>query len=225
MFKALAQRLKEFDQSLGARLGKDISSPKARRRAWWHFHFFDHGVLRTFWRNFFPVGPGAWRSNQPSPARIRWFASQGIVTILNLRGAHPYSPYLFEEETCREIGMGLINFPMQARALDTPERLLALLDIFDSIEKPFVMHCKSGADRAGLASALYQMHIMGLPVAVAKKQLGVKFIHFKSFKTGILDLMLEAYEEDTRQNPMPIRDWLQTRYDPAALSARFTAGR
>ena len=35
------------------------------------------------------------------------------------------------------------------------------------------MHCKSGADRAGLASALWLLHVERRPVAEAMKQLSL----------------------------------------------------
>lgn len=225
MFTKFATKVKTAERALGASLGADISTPKGRRRAFWHFHLLDHGVLRTFWTNLFEISPGVWRSNQPSPRRLRRYKKMGIKTVLNLRGEGKRSPYLFERETCDEIDLPLTSFPMQARHLDAPKRLISLLTHFENIEHPFVMHCKSGADRAGLASALYLLHIKGVSINEAKQQLGLKYIHFKSFQTGILDHMLEAYENDTKTSPLPIRAWIETRYNPTKLTAEFNAKR
>ncbi len=225
MFTKLSNRIKTLERSLAANYGTDISTPKGRRQAFWHYHLLDHGVLRTFWTNTFEVAPGVWRSNQPSARRLRWFAQKGVRTVLNLRGANVMSPYLFEQEACDALGIKLVNHNMQARHLDQPATYLGLLDLFETLDRPFVMHCKSGADRAGLASALYLMHMEKAPVSVARKQLGLKYIHFRSFRTGILDHFLDAYARDTKVEPMPIRDWIETRYDPAALTATFDADR
>jgi len=225
MFTKLSDRIKTAERALGESFGTDISTPKGRRRAFWHFHLLDHGVLRTFWTNLFQVAPGVWRSNQPSPGRLRRYKRMGIKSVLNLRGVNTVSPYMFEEETCNQIGLTLVNHALQARHLSDRAVLLALLDKFETIEHPFVMHCKSGADRAGLAAALYLMHIRDVPIQVAKKQLAIKFIHFRSFQTGILDHMLEAYERDSAVSPMPIRDWIESRYDNAKLTAQFNAER
>lgn len=225
MFTKILAKVKTAERALGASLGADISTPKGRHRALWHFYLLDHGVLRTFWTNLFEISPGVWRSNQPSPRRLRKYKRMGIKTVLNLRGEGQRSPYLFERETCDKIDLPLTNFPMQARHLDAPERLSMLLNHLENIEHPFVMHCKSGADRAGLASALYLLHIKGAPIEEAKRQLSFKYIHVKSFQTGILDHMLEAYEIDTNTTPMPIREWIETRYDPARLTAEFDAKR
>ncbi len=225
MFDKLNAKIKDWERALGQSLGTDISTPRGRRRAIWHFHLLDHGFLRALWSNFFQVAPGVWRSNQPSPRRLRKFKKMGIRTVLNLRGANNMSPYLFEEETCRELGLELVNFGFQARHLCSRQVVLGLLDLFETIERPFVMHCKSGADRAGLASALYLMHIHGVPVERAKRQLSIRFIHFRSFQTGILDHMLEAYERDNKVTPMPIREWIATRYDHVALTREFESKR
>ncbi len=224
MLARLNRRLKEIERSAMI-LGTDISTPRGRRRARLYFLLFDHAFLRIWWKNTHEIAPGAWRSNQPSPARLAEFRRMGIRAVLNLRGANAFAPYLFEREACEKEGLKLIDSSFQARALSSPEVLLSLLRIFETIEHPFVMHCKSGADRAGLASALYLMHIHGVPVSEARKQLSLKYVHVKAFQTGILDHMLEAYEKDNDETPMPVREWIETRYDPVRLTAEFHARR
>ncbi len=105
----------------------------------------------------------------------------------------------------------------------TATRFLQLFEIFDRIEKPFVMHCKSGADRAGLASALWLLDKEGASIAQAKKMLSLKYAHLKNTKTGVLDHLLDIYEADTAAAPMPVRQWFAERYDPAAITASFHA--
>jgi len=225
MLKTISDRLKSFESMLGKRVGTDLSYPGARRRAYLHFHLVDHGILRTFWTNLHEISPGIWRSNQPSPRRLHRYKKTGIVSVLNLRGENLNSPYLLEKEACDAVGLTLRSQALSARQLVSQRILLALLDNFETLERPFVMHCKSGADRAGLAAALYLLHIEGAPITTAKKQLSFKFLHFRSFHTGILDHMLGAYEADNAKNPMPIRKWLETRYDAKKLTAEFDAKR
>ena len=225
MSKTLHQQLKSFERDLSHRFGKDISTPAARRRAYLHFHLLDHGLIRSFWTNLHQISPGVWRSNQPSARRLRAFKRMGITTVLNLRGNSDMSPYLFEKETCDAIGLNLVSVRLSAHSLMSRERLLALLDQFETLKRPFVMHCKSGADRAGLAAALFLLHIENSPIMLAKKQLSFKFIHVRFSQTGILDHMLRAYESDTKASPMPIRTWIETNYDAAALIAEFDAKR
>ena len=225
MFGKLFAWLKSLESRLDRKLGKDISTPSARRRAKLHFHLVDHGILRTFWTNLFQIAPGVWRSNQPSPKRLDVYRKMGIKTVLNLRGQTSRSPYLFEEVACRELGLKLINHKLSARKLVGKKELLSLLDTFETIEKPFVMHCKSGADRAGLAAALYLLHIEGASIKEAKKQLSFKYIHLSHTQTGILDQILKAYATDTRDAPMPIRKWIEKRYDKKRLQNDFAQRR
>jgi protein tyrosine/serine phosphatase len=216
-------RIHEAEKRWSASYGTDISTPRGRRQAWWHFHLSDHGFLRTLWTNLYEIAPGVWRSNQPSPGRMKRYHEMGIRTILNLRGQDQYSFYLFEREAAARLGLAMIDIKIYARSLVPAERFLELLDIFDTIRLPFVMHCKSGADRAGLASALWLLHVEKRPVAEAMKQLSFRFVHLKSSKTGVLDQLLETYATDTATAPMPIRDWFAKRYDPVAIQAAFDA--
>jgi protein tyrosine/serine phosphatase len=87
------------------------------------------------------------------------------------------------------------------------------------------MHCKSGADRTSLASALYLIHKEGATVAEARAQMSVRYIHFRWTATGILDEVLDAYEERLRQGPIMLRDWIANEYDRDEITRRFTRRR
>jgi protein tyrosine/serine phosphatase len=112
-----------------------------------------------------------------------------------------------------------------ARRLASREAYLELLDLFASAEKPLLIHCKSGADRSGLAAAFYLIDREGVPAKEAKKQLALKYAHFRWTRAGILDHLLEAYEAADSANPIALREWLTTRYDPAELTSSFTRSR
>jgi protein tyrosine/serine phosphatase len=225
MIRKFLSHIHEAEKRWSASYGTDISTPPGRRRAFWHFHVSDHGVLRVLWTNLFEIAPGVWRSNQPSAKRLGRYHRMGIRTILNLRGRDRYSFYLFEREAAARLGIEMIDLKIYARALMPAGTMLELLDIFDRIERPFVMHCKSGADRAGLASALWLLHVEGRPAAEAQRQLHWRYAHLKSTRTGILDHMLQAYADDCARAPMPIRAWLESRYDPVALTRSFDSRR
>ncbi len=224
--KALIDRkLKAWEVALRSSFGNDITTPAMRRRAMLDFHVFDHAILRTVWTNFDEVAPGVYRSNQPDPARYKALADRGIRTILNLRGVSPHSHYLFAEEACAAHGLTMVTVPLEARKPVERARLLELFDAFRTIEKPFLMHCKSGADRAGLASALYRMVIMGDGVEAARKHLGVRYVHLKWSKTGICDHLLDVYAARAAKSPIGIEEWIATEYDPEELAASFARKR
>ena len=212
---------KSVEAYLDESIGSDISTPRAIWLAKLHFLLVDHGFMRTHWSNLFEVVPGVWRSNQPSQRRLKKYKDMGFETVINLRGAADRSPYLLEEAACRDLGMRLITNKLSARRLAKRARLLALLDTFDTIDKPFIMHCKSGADRAGLAAALYLLHIENASIEEAKKQLSFKYLHIRKSKAGVLDYLLDAYAADNKITPMPIREWLETRYRRGKLQRAF----
>ena len=114
--------------------------------------------------NFHTLVEGeAYRSAQPSPEEIRsYFVQHKIATILNLRGPSPGSPWYDDElRTAKELGITHIDLGMSARRELTPQQVLQLVSTMKSAPKPLLIHCKAGADRTGLASALYLAEIAG----------------------------------------------------------------
>lgn len=205
---------------------EDLQDPASRRKAWWHFMIFDHGVLRVLWSNFSQVAPGVFRANHPSPKRLETHASKGIRTILNLRGASMSPHYKFEAEACEALGLKLVNLPgLVARTAPSKDTLIALLDTMRDLDKPFLMHCKSGADRTSLAAAVYLLAIENAPIKQARKQFSPRFIHFRWTKTGVLDHILDSYAAAHDRTGIGFEDWLHSDYDGAAIQASFEATR
>lgn len=216
-------KFKQWERSLRLETEYDLSDPDQRARAMRHYHWLDHAILRYRWTNFFQIAPGVYRSNQPTHDRFVRYAAMGIKTVLNLRGAANHARYLFEKESCDSLGLTLVNLPLQARKAPPVQNLLDLIAAFRSAERPMMMHCKSGADRAGLASAIYLMVIENQPVDQARQMLSLRYIHLKWSKTGVLDHLLDSYAADTARAPIAFPDWVATRYDPARVQAEFDA--
>ncbi len=221
MLKTIKKRFEEFDlhwrKSLDPWEGSSKQLVSAERHAFW----IDHEFLRYFYHNDSKVAPGVFRANQPSPARISHWANLGIKTIINLRGRSNQGSYFLERQKCKDLGIKLIDHPLYATRLAEPKELLSLIEIFKSIKYPILLHCKSGADRAGLASVLYHLMILDTPLIIARKQLSFRYLHIKLARAGILDFMLDAYEEDNKETGISFKSWLETRYDPQELTQRF----
>ncbi len=192
-----------------------------RRRAMAHMLFADHGVFRTFFNTRTQISDEMWRSSQPLPYQIRGAAKLGIRTIVNLRGPGDNSFYRFEEEFCQRNGITLMNFVVFSREAPKPETVMDAKTMFQTLAYPALMHCKSGADRAGLMSALYLHFRKGLPIAAAKRQLSLRFGHVKQAKTGILDFFLDSYLAYDAKTPMPFEDWVRNVYDQDAVTKAF----
>ncbi len=203
----------------------DLTDPGQRRRAFWAYQIMDHAILRHLWTNFDRIAPGVYRSNQPSHARLVRYRRMGIRTILYLRASSEKWAFHFERESLAALGMTMISVPLHSRSAPTREAVQALIAAFRSIEKPFLMHCKSGADRAGLASAIYLMVMMGQDVAQARRMLSPRYVHLRFTKTGVLDMMLDHYAARNAASPISFEDWIDREYDAGALQTAFDQSR
>ncbi|MFY9240636.1 MAG: tyrosine-protein phosphatase [Roseovarius sp.] len=218
---SIFKRLVAWERDLRQSYNTDLSTPENRRRAEIYNLWFDHAVLRKFWTNHYPVAEGVWRSNQPTHARFERLKASGFRSILNLRGAGGAAHYLVEEESCAKLGLTLVNVTLHARFAAPRSDIAALLKAFREIERPFVMHCKSGADRAGFASAIYLMVMEGRSVAEARRMLSLKYMHIRQSKTGVLGYILDLYEARQAETGIGFEDWVMTEYDNMAVQTAF----
>ena len=180
----------------------------------------DHGIFRFKWRSLHKISENTYRSNQPFPWQILADKNKrGVKTIINLRGIRNCSSFFLEKETCERHNIKLINFPVTSRAAPKVETILAAKKLFNEIEYPIIMHCKSGADRAGLMSALYLILHKNISVIEAKKQLSFKYLHIKHAKTGILDAFFDNYIKENKNKDF--LDWVKNDYNPEKLTLSF----
>jgi len=201
----------------------DLTTPLGRKRADTDLMWTDHGFLRAAYQNFHWISPEMARANQPSPKHVARYAEMGFKTIINLRGESPTGYFALEQEACAAHGVALVNAPLGSREAPPKARLHRAREIFETIAYPALMHCKSGADRAGLMAVLYLHFRKGVPIEDARTQLSIKYLHMKAGKTGMLDFFFETYLEDAKTAPMAFLQWVDEVYDPEDLKARFHA--
>jgi len=200
----------------------DISTRSGRVRAWFDMHLVDHGMIRAVYNNFYHLGGGMYRCSQPSPAQLAKYQQKyGIRSVVNLRGPHGYGSYALEKEACDQLGLALHDVKLYSRTAPEVEEIHAIDELFKSMEFPALMHCKSGADRAGLGSALYRILHLGHRVEDALAELHWRYGHFKGAKTGILDFFLASYVARNARSPIGFLEWVDTEYDRDALEASF----
>ncbi|WP_029408102.1 protein-tyrosine-phosphatase [Thiomicrorhabdus sp. Milos-T2] len=194
-----------------------------RTKAHLHAWFVDHEIIRSLYRNFYKLSNKAFRSSHPSPAFIKKLHQKhGVKTILSMRGADLSGAYILEKEACNKYGITLINHPMSSRSLPDVDRILQAKSILENAEKPILLHCKSGADRAGMMSVFYKLFIEEEPIEEALKQLSMKYGHFRWADTGKLDYFFDSFLEYRTQNPdTEFLDWLENHYDKTKLEHEF----
>ncbi|MCH2165171.1 MAG: tyrosine-protein phosphatase [Marinovum sp.] len=181
----------------------------------------DHAILRIFWTNYYEVAPGVFRSNQPTHSRFRKYRDQGLVAVLNLRGEENYPHFALAKESCETLGLELHVSKLWARHAPKRSRIVAVLDRLREIPRPFLFHCKSGADRAGFVSAMYLMVFEGKTVQEARAMLSLRFLHIKWTRTGVQDYILDVYEARQSLGVITFGDWISQEYTGRSIQTGF----
>lgn len=202
----------------------DLSTGWGRFKAYMHSIFGDHAFLRVGFSNAHWIGPDMVRAAQPWPYQLKYWKRDGIRTIVNLRGGFDTGFYVLEREACERLGLKMVDFTITSREVPRRETVLGARDLFQTIEYPALMHCKSGADRAGIMSVFYRHFHLGVPIREAMTELGLRTLHVKQGKTGVLDYVFERYLAEAEPKGISFIDWVQSdAYDRAKIKADFKA--
>jgi protein tyrosine/serine phosphatase len=146
--------------------------------------------------NFHTVEPGkVYRSAQPSAAELAAYArAYGIKSVINLRGRHRGEAWYEDEmRASSELGLYHIDLALSARRELSAAQLLSLEKALREAPVPILIHCKAGADRTGLAAALYVFKIQHRPADAAAAQLSWVYGHWPYFwsRSGAVDRTFE----------------------------------
>ncbi|MEZ5966331.1 MAG: tyrosine-protein phosphatase [Planctomycetota bacterium] len=155
------------------------------------------------------------RAAQPRAADLReWVDEHGIRTVVRLRGAEP-DPEL--ADVIEQADLQVVALPLSARVYPSAAQLVTLWDTFATAEYPLLIHCKAGADRTGLAAAVYVLQRTG-DLDRARGELALIYGH-TGWGTSRLDRVFEMYAR--WYGRMDFRRWASTLYHPPA---EVTAG-
>jgi undecaprenyl-diphosphatase len=156
--------------------------------------------------NFHPITPGeAYRSAQLDEDELEYYLNKfKIRSIINLRGKH-IGELWYEEERriCKRLGVKHYDFRLSANKVPCLKKINKLLKLFQTAPRPVLIHCRAGADRSGLAAALWKIAIDGAPIWVAKKQLSIRYGHLPFGPTQVLDGFLDQW---VKQKKLKIAD-------------------
>ncbi len=203
----------------------DLTTPGGRRRAVLDHLWHDHAYLRLGFSNAHWISHELVRTNQPWPFQLAAWARRGIRTVINLRGGMATSFRALEVDACARHGLELVDFVVASRDVPSAEKVLAARELFETVRYPALMHCKSGADRAGIMAVFYKHFRQGQSIREALSQLSPRYLHVRAGLTGVLDYIFERYLAEAEPTGQSFVDWVQSdAYDPVRLKAEFRAG-
>jgi len=203
----------------------DLSTPGGRLKTYLDYMWNDHAYLRLGFSNAHWISEELVRANQPWPHQLAAWKGRSIKTIVNLRGGFDASFHALEKDACRRLGLTMVDFTITSREVPSRDRVLGAKRLFETLEYPALMHCKSGADRAGIMSVLYMHFRKGKTIREAMDQLNLRYLHVKQGKTGVLDYTFERYLTEGEPAGMSFLEWVESpMYDPAGMKADFRAG-
>ncbi len=158
--------------------------------------------------NFHVVEPGiVYRSAQLGDAHLREAVLRNkIRSIINLRGPYPDAAWYRREIVLAEtLGVKHYDFPLSATRTVDFDRMSQLLALVRLAPKPVLIHCQSGADRSGLASALFEYAVMLRKPEEAAEQLSLWYGHFPYLwsRTGAMDESFGAFVRTRGPNTPP----------------------
>jgi protein tyrosine phosphatase (PTP) superfamily phosphohydrolase (DUF442 family) len=179
--------------------------------------------------NFGVVDQGrVYRSAQPGAELEETAREFEIRSVLNLRGGSEDDEfYRTEVGIAERLDLDLYDLPMSATRRPSRRELLRLLDVFDHCRYPVLIHCKSGADRTGLASALYRLQVQGEDPGGAEGSFSLAYGHVPLFGPETLHEPIVEYRqwldrEHLAHSAARFREWLTWEYEdedpPGALT-------
>lgn len=103
----------------------------------------------------------------------------GIRSVINLRGRNP-GEWWYDDELKVSASHGAVHIDVGMGATSEPDAkvISRLMKALRTAPRPILVHCASGADRSGLAAALYERFIEGQSAEIAAGQLTFRYGHF-----------------------------------------------
>jgi protein tyrosine phosphatase (PTP) superfamily phosphohydrolase (DUF442 family) len=123
---------------------------------------------------------------------------KGIRSIINLRGGNTSKQWYRDEVEVSET-LGVVHHDLSFRPQGLPVRrsVRELARLLQITQKPVLVHCKNGADRAGLASAIALLQQEQSSMDESAEHVSIKFMAFDPDSTG--KLFYQQYSDWLRE--------------------------
>jgi len=160
----------------------------------WASYFFIYG-------NFHKVDKDVYRSAQLFSFNMPYYLKKyKIKSILNLRSMRKAKKlkrrwYVDEVDISKSLGVVRYDYPIGDRKEATIEEMDTIVQLIKDAPKPLLIHCKMGADRTSLATALY---LYSMKKDEPEKAISIVYGHFPwlGSKTVAMDRSFEKYKKE-----------------------------
>ncbi|MCB0322418.1 MAG: dual specificity protein phosphatase family protein [Bdellovibrionales bacterium] len=163
-----------------------------------------------------------WRSGRIPPVELGQFIKEhGIKTVVNLSRSGD-GPGNEEQQAVQAAGARYFEVPLNAGRQPSLPRIRPLLDLFERIETPVLVHCTSGTHRSGVAAALWLLEREGATFQTAARQLSPRYGYFraerrlKAYVSGYrtIDEMIWDYGQAHSLTARSFREWAEDTLEP-----------
>lgn len=169
-----------------------------------------------------------YRAAQPTEKELKGLIEKNrIRTVLNLRGTTPWDGWYQGE--CRATFAADVSqedVALSANTLPFPAELKRVVEVLDRSEYPVLVHCKQGADRTGLVSAMALLLYTDATLPEARQQMWPRYGHWPVVRTANIDRFFDLYEqklasEGGTHTPERFRRWVLHEYCPGPARSKL----
>lgn len=168
--------------------------------------------------NFHTVVPGeVYRSAQLTPSTLKKMIQKyKIRSVINLRGKNTGQDWYQDElEAASESGARHFDVDLTSTSLPRNDELRKLYRLLNQSSRPVLVHCKSGADRSGLASAMALLMKEDANLEDIQNQSSWRYLAFSPDTAG--KLFLQEYRQWLNASDQPhdqdlFTKWVEKEY-------------
>jgi protein tyrosine/serine phosphatase len=164
------------------------------------------------WFNFHEVVPGqVYRSAQPSPAFLESVVkSTGVRSVIKLNSEKESDWSAAEGESAQRLGVEFFHIGIGVTELPNRHELIDLVRAVESAPRPLLIHCKTGADRTGLASVMARMVAGDTFDHAVAEQFKLRYLHVGHVGEAVEDVIAQ-YRTDRAADGLPTGGWKEFR--------------
>jgi peptidoglycan/LPS O-acetylase OafA/YrhL len=182
------------------------------------------GAIMTRNNLYAVVENEVYRSGAPKPKRLAQMIDQlGLKTVVSVQGGVMEYPWFVNElSVCQQHGAELHSVDFPDDNLPPRETILQLCDILETAPRPILLHGRFGIQRAGIASAIAEMH-RGVDPLTALRQFDRKYVNLDRTPYRGTKLINEyaswLADRGETHSFARFRHWVATDYRPEQIVA------